>query len=345
MRTSMFRRGRVWWANYRHEGRRFRTSLETENRKIAEDLLIDLELSLRNGKKPEEKPKVTVAEFKPEYEKDAKARKRPKSHVNDMARLQAFLDFANPVLLEDITTRNVSAFLAKKALEDGAAPATLLRHREILHAFCEVAVRHGHLEKNPVSAVPRPRLPHRVPRFLGKDQIEKLLAAVKGDRLFPVVATLVFAGLRREETCWLTPADLDLGATPPVLRVRAKTVDGESWLPKNKRDRTVPVSSRLAAMLAGPCKRRRKGGRSWLFPSPHGHRQDPDNLSRRFRQLMKKARLPWSFLELRHTFGSQLAQKGVSLLKIATLMGNSPAIAQRHYIQLVPEEMAVDVEF
>ena len=60
---------------------------------------------------------------------------------------------------------------------------------------------------------------------------------------------------------------------------------------------------------------------------------------------MKKAGLPWNFLDLRHTFGSQLARKGVSLLKIAKLMGNSPEIARRHYIHLMPEELHEDVEF
>lgn len=60
---------------------------------------------------------------------------------------------------------------------------------------------------------------------------------------------------------------------------------------------------------------------------------------------LKRHNLQWNLLELRHTFGSQLARKGVSLLKIAKLMGNSPAIASWHYINLVPEEIAGDVEF
>ena len=54
--------------------------------------------------------------------------------------------------------------------------------------------------------------------------------------------------------------------------------------------------------------------------------------------------VPWNLLPLRHTFGSQLARKGVSLLKIAQLMGNSPAIAAKH-INLVPEEMADEIAF
>jgi integrase len=60
---------------------------------------------------------------------------------------------------------------------------------------------------------------------------------------------------------------------------------------------------------------------------------------------MKRSELAWSFLDFRHTFGSQLAQKGVSLFKIAELMGNSPEIARRHYARLVPEQMHEEVMF
>ena len=101
----------------------------------------------------------------------------------------------------------------------------------------------------------------------------------------------------------------------------------------------------LLALLTAHREKWRGRGCSWLFASLDGRRWDPDNLSREIRALLKRHNLPWNLLELRHTFGSQLARKGVSLLKIAKLMGNSPAIASRHYINLVPEEMAGDVEF
>ena len=56
-------------------------------------------------------------------------------------------------------------------------------------------------------------------------------------------------------------------------------------------------------------------------------------------------KLPWMWLDFRHTFGSQLAQKGESLYKISKLMGNSPEICRRHYAALIPEEMRDTVEF
>ncbi|HAI10435.1 MAG TPA: hypothetical protein DCM28_01940, partial [Phycisphaerales bacterium] len=83
----------------------------------------------------------------------------------------------------------------------------------------------------------------------------------------------------------------------------------------------------------------------WYFPSPQGTRWDEDNFSADLRAANRDAGLSWSSLDFRHTFGSQLAQNGVSLYKISQLMGNSPEICRRHYAALVPEAMADEVEF
>ncbi len=88
MRVRLFRRSRTWWVYYRAGPRRVRYSLKTDNRKVAEDHCAELEWSLRQDKPPTvEKRRVTVLEFLPEYENDAKARKRPKSHATDLETL------------------------------------------------------------------------------------------------------------------------------------------------------------------------------------------------------------------------------------------------------------------
>ena len=69
------------------------------------------------------------------------------------------------------------------------------------------------------------------------------------------------------------------------------------------------------------------------------------NFSQNPRAANTKAGLSWSCLDYRHTFGSQLATKGESLYKIATLMGNSPEICRRHYAALVPEALHATVDF
>lgn len=83
----------------------------------------------------------------------------------------------------------------------------------------------------------------------------------------------------------------------------------------------------------------------WFFPSPDGRRWNPDNFSADLRTANQAVALVWSCLDYRHTFGSQLAQAGVSLYKISRLMGNSPEIAQRHYAAVLPHDLTTDIEF
>jgi integrase len=82
-----------------------------------------------------------------------------------------------------------------------------------------------------------------------------------------------------------------------------------------------------------------------MFPNTAGGRYDPDNFSRLLREANVANGLAWTNLDFRHTFGSQLAMNGVSLYKIAKLMGNSPQVAERHYACLLPESLSDAVEF
>lgn len=139
---------------------------------------------------------------------------------------------------------------------------------------------------------------------------------------------------------WLTHQDVDLRSG--MIRVCRKEVAGESWRPKTRRNRRVPMSSSLRSCLD---RYEPPRGVAWFFPSPQGKRWDPDNFSQALREINRGAGLLWSCLDFRHTFGSHLAMKGESLYKISALMGNSPEICRRHYAALIPEEMRDTVEF
>ena len=250
-------------------------------------------------------------------------------------------------LLEDITPQVINQFLTARIQDDRWSPKTANLMRQTLHKLFSYAIKHHDFRSrdrrypNPAAGVERKREPARQIRFLQLDDITAQLGAVRD---YPVihamVAVYVYAGLRREEATWLTDDDIDLERR--LIRVQAKTIGEEFWQPKTKRNRIVPISRNLLAVLSSysrPCPS------VWFFPSPTGKRWDPDNFSQDLRQINEAAGLKWSCLDFRHTFGSQLAQKGESLQKIAELMGNSPEICRKHYAALIPERMHDTVEF
>lgn len=275
-----------------------------------------------------------------------KTKKRPPKKGQDRRRRAPRIE-ANA--FEQIATADISAFIRGQVAARGLAPKTANRYREVLSTLFNWAMtQHGirmPQDKNPAAAVQRYKVGAPRIRFLKLPEIDQQLDALKEDvKMQAMVATLIYAGLRREELLWLRPEDFIWDAGPyGVIRIHAKTVGGESWEPKTKKNRSVPISSQLKPYLD---KWRLKGGRGkWFFPNTAGGRWDPDNFSRDLRAANAAKNLVWTNLDYRHTFGSHLAMRGESLYKIATLMGNSPAIAERHYASLSTESLHGSVEF
>ncbi|MCX5660577.1 MAG: tyrosine-type recombinase/integrase [Planctomycetota bacterium] len=381
--ASLRKRGPIFYAQVYVGGRQTRISLQTDSLQVAKEKLRQLESAQVRGDDALGLPTRTpipdalaayvahiratktaksaqtdgyylrdafgpVCEALKINSRKATTRKRPllPGAVQDRRRRAQVIE-AN--CLEQITTAQVSAFIAGQVQSRGLAPKTANRYREILcRLFNWSTTQRGVKlpgDKNPAAQVERYREHAPEIRFLTIAQIDEQLQALRfKPALQTMVATLIYAGLRREELLWLTVDDLDRRAGGRgMLRVRAKTVDGESWQPKTKVNRGVPISSALLQHLDRYTPRPAPG--DWLFPSPDGNRWDPDNFSQDLRAANTEAGLVWGSLDFRHTFGSQLAQAGVSLFKIATLMGNSPEICRRHYAALVPDAMGMDVEF
>jgi integrase len=248
--------------------------------------------------------------------------------------------------LEDLSSVAVNEMIHRLRTRRGYTPKTLNRIREVLSRFCTWAQRFQGVQfprGNPILDVERSRERAPVIRFLSPADVPVQLAALEAvPVLRAAVAVMILAGLRRGEILWLTAEDVDLQSG--MLRIRAKRVAGAFWEPKTGTNRGVPISSALRGSLE-LYEAARDSSSSWYFPTSSGGRFDADNFSRALRVANRAAGLSWSALDYRHTFGSLLALKGVSLYKISALMGNSPEICRRHYAALHPEQLAADVEF
>ena len=377
--ASIYKRGNVWWIHYLIAGKSVSKSLRTTNERVAREKKRQLEALDVTGQllRPSKTPIEPFLQSFCEYLLATCTRKGAK---NDISYLRSFFGPCCPALelgsrvphkfrdterplptvpdtlgkrhvpirrLEQVSAEIISTFIRNRVVEDKVAPKTANRTREVLHRMFSYAIEHhGYVcpdrrYRNPVEGVKRMREPAPMITWLTRDDIERQLEIlVDRPMLRAMVATYIYAGLRREEALWLTTDDVDLSAR--IIHVRAKRVGGDFWQPKTKRNRSVPVSGDLLGFLRSY---QSTGQGVWFFPGPSGGRWDPDDFSSRLREINRATGLSWSCLDFRHTFGSHLAQKGESLYKIAELMGNSPGICRRHYAALVPEAMRDTVEF
>lgn len=379
--ASLKQRGSTWFVQWYEGDKQRRRSLGTDSLQVAREKLRRFESALYRGEDCPLPTRTPVGDVVAAYIEHMRAHRPERSWRRDLSYLRESFGECCPGLrldpgrakkcrelrlpedrrrrlwpiaatyVEDITTAAISDFLAAQVRSKGLAPKTANRYREVVGKLINWAMKSGRvrmpLDRNPIARVERYR--ERAPeiRFLTLEQIEAQLVALRfRPALQAMVATLIYAGLRREELLWLQVDDfvrVTEQAPKGLLRIRAKTVAGESWQPKTKKNRAIPVSRDLRRYLDAHTPGATE--HAWLFPSPEGTRWDPDNFSQDLRAANESAGLAWSSLDFRHTFGSQLAQRGVSLYQIATLLGNSPGICQRHYAALVHEQLTDSVEF
>lgn len=380
--ASLIQRGNIHYIQYCVAGKARRISTGTDSLQLAKEKLRQFESSLLRGEDSPLPTRTSIAQLVGNYvnhirtyktpksaqtdvyylrevfgpicselqitsrQPSAMARKRPPKPGLDRRRRIAIIDAP---CFEQINTTQIATFISRQLQSRDLAPKTANRYREILVRLFNWAMQQGgvHIpgDRNPAARVQRYKEHAPEIRFLTLQDIDTQLNALRfKPQLQTMVAMYIYAGLRREELLWLTIDDIDLSSGPHgLIRIRAKTIAEQSWQPKTKANRAVPISSTLRQYLDHYTPR--KSENNWYFPSPTSHRWDPDNFSQDLRAANQEAGLPWGCLDYRHTFGSQLAMKGESLYKIATLMGNSPEICRRHYAAIMPESLVTSVEF
>ena len=168
-------------------------------------------------------------------------------------------------------------------------------------------------------------------RFLTLDETERLLRACP-----PTFRNLVQAALETGAR-YGALTQLTVGDYLPD----AKCVHLPGSITKNGKSRSVPLTEKGAVFFDSITAGRRADER--IFLKENGKPWVRTEQGPHMRRACKKAGIepPVAFHILRHTTGSLLAQRGVPLQVIATLLGHSDTrITQKHYAHLCPDYVA-----
>src|SRR5687768_4947859 len=151
--------------------------------------------------------------------------------------------------LADVTHAEVAAWVAE-LVAGGLAPATVRQADRVLALILSLAVRDGRIPRNPAAGVPLPRARRADPRFLTREEVERLADAAReyGD----VVRLLAYTGLRFGEMAALRVRRVDFLRKRLTVADSATEVGGtvEYGAPKTHQQRTVPIPSILVEPLS-----------------------------------------------------------------------------------------------
>jgi integrase len=175
--------------------------------------------------------------------------------------------------------------------QKGLAPASVNKLRALVRTAFNRARRadlvHG---QNPASDTKPRKVPKRAPAFLEPHEVPRLLAELTPEDR-PLVATALYAGLRKGELFGLQKRDVDLKRR--LLTVRRSYGNDTT---KGAREEAVPIAAALAPYLEAALEAA-KG--SLLFPRPDGEmRTEADKLGKRIRTALTHAGIVEGYLHL-----------------------------------------------
>ncbi len=325
--TGLYRRGTVWYLDFRHEGRRYVVRLGRHiTRTVAAELAQVKRAQILRGEAgiTQSAKDLPFPEARAAFERWIDLNRRPRTVRGYKQCLQRLAEtFAGKRLSE------ISPFVIEQHKEQRIQAGARVRcNRElaVLKTLFNYCIRQGlYKGANPVVEVPFLKEPKQRLRFLEPEEEQRLVEAARSP-LKELIIVGINTGLRIEaEALPLRWEDVDFRRG--LLTVQAAYA-------KNGQTRSVPLNARALAALTA-LKQRAQG--PYVFGKPDGTRYA--GMEKPFRTLVRQVGLAGtgvSLHTLRHTFASRLVQAGVDLRTVQELGGWSDLSMVQRYAHVGP---------
>ena len=254
-------------------------------------------------------------------------------------------------MLQDLSPAAIQRWQDGLAATQDAAGASQAAHaHRVLRSALSDAVRLGLLPSNPaMRARPAQRSTRKRPGFT-LQEAQALLDSAEGERIAPLIAVILYAGLRHGEALGLRWADVNMEDSTISVRANRVPVGGQmvEGTPKNARSaRTIALlsgaSEALRRQRSAQAQDRLAAGTSWhpdewVFTTRDGHPLSESNVDRAFRRIRERAGVrPLPLYSLRHATASILLGAGVPVAVAAKMLGHSVDVFCETYADLLVE--------
>ena len=259
----------------------------------------------------------------------------PHTLINYRIDLSQFLSFINKrggslFSIDRQLSREFLYHLEKNKL----SRRSLARKISAIRSFFRWLIREGKTKTNPFKLISTPKLQKRLPNFLYKEEVEKLLAApdvktVFGKRDRAIFELLYGSGIRVSEAVKLNFSDLDLECGE--IRVFGK----------GRKERIVLIGKYAVSAIKDCLAERGRSQNRALFINQRGGRLTERSIERMIKFYAKKAGIdkPLTPHTLRHTFATHLLSYGADLRTVQELMGHASLSTTQVYTHVTKEKL------
>lgn len=272
---------------------------------------------------------VTLRVFAEEYSNLIK-QNRSAAYYNSVAiSLKHLTDyFGIQRSIQSIGLKEVESFLTY--LQRKVVKGYRVYYRTLKAAFNK-AIDWGYVKENYFLKVKLPKKQRVNPAYIDERQLLLICQKIEVDVVKEISILGFYTGMRLNELVNLTWRNVN-------LTTRIITVGDEDFTTKGRNQRYIPICDEALTSILSQRERRKAIpiGNAIVFCKPNGKPYTGDFISKRFKSACKAAGTDKAihFHSLRHSFASNLAQKGVSLYTIKELLGHSSISTTEIYSHL-----------
>jgi integrase/recombinase XerD len=249
--------------------------------------------------------------------------------------LSAFRAFAEPKSGDGIPQAEVVIGYLNSLYSKQMSSSSIARHLSAIRNLCRFLLAEGQITVDPTEHLTSPKQWTTIPKFLNRDQVEKLVIAPDegkptGQRDHAMLELLYATGIRVTELIELRLSNLDPGLG--LIRVTGK----------GNKQRIVPVHAKALEAIAEYLREGRpallKGKTSpYLFVTARGGGMTRQAFWTNIKQSGKKAGIFHNLSPhvMRHTFATHLLEGGADLRSLQTMLGHADLSTTEIYTHVV----------
>lgn len=217
--------------------------------------------------------------------------------------LRGFFRMRRP---EDFRPEVLRTYILEQHVKKNFAASTLNIYQQAFQSFSSAI-----LKRRMDIPIPSPRRERRLPVVLSRAEIDRILAQVRNQKHWLMMALAYGAGLRVSEVVSLHVSDLDFERGLIHLKQAKGGKDRVTLLPEKLRDHVLQWV-------------RMKPGSSLVFESERGGRLTTRSLQKVFERSYAAAGVSKAvtFHSLRHSFATHLLERGTDIRYIQELLGH-----------------------
>lgn len=226
--------------------------------------------------------------------------------------------------VDQVRPARISRYLEQRA-NDGSKASTLNHDLFLLKQFFKYAATMEWTSRDhalEVSELDRFKLPKRQPRYLTSEE-EKRIVQAAAESFRPVVVFALETGLRQGEIAALRWNAIEVERR--LVHVRGG---------KGDKDRTVPLTERALAVLAGL-----PSNREFVFVSKHGRAWSSSGLQTAWKRIQARTGIEARFHDLRATAATRWLWEGVDVITLASYLGHGSLEMVKRYAAACRPEM------